>query len=45
MTVVDTVCSAVNAKASTPQVQTTEAGPQQISVVVNGILVNGHMAK
>jgi hypothetical protein len=42
MKVVDGVCSAVNAKGPTPTPQTLGVGPQ-VSVVVNGVLVNGHM--
>jgi hypothetical protein len=43
MKVVDGVCSAVNAKGPTPTPQTLDATPQNVSVVVNGVLVNGHM--
>jgi hypothetical protein len=43
MKVVDSVCSAVNAKGPTPTPQILGAAPQNISVVVNGVLVNGHM--
>ena len=43
MKVVDGVCTAVNAKAPTPTPQTAQAAPPQVSVVVNGVLVNGHM--
>jgi hypothetical protein len=41
MKVVDGVCSAVNAKGPTPQ---TAGALQNISVVVNGVLVNGYRA-
>jgi hypothetical protein len=41
--VVDGVCTAVNAKAPTPTPQTLGVAPPQVSVVVNGVLVNGHM--
>jgi hypothetical protein len=43
MKVVDGVCTAVNAKGPTPTPQTLDATPQNVSVVVNGVLVNGHM--
>jgi hypothetical protein len=43
MKVVDGVCTAVNAKGPTPTPQVLGAEPRNTSVVVNGVLVNGHM--